>query len=120
MKGRNKIEISDLFRLDVHRVGDCKKSFGCNATLTFHKVFAGLSKVGVSWTHNHCLDSYASLSRRDASDAVKGWFMNELSKGVPAMQALRKYVIHLFEGGTECSADVVDILGDRYYIYDIC
>ena len=109
----NDIKKSDLFRHDVYRIGDSNLSFGCNATLTLHKVFAGLSKVAISWTHNHALDSYASLRKRDPSDAVKGWFMKQLSQGVPAMEALRKYVIHLFEGGTECSTTVVDILSDR-------
>ena len=109
----HEMQLSNVIRSDVHRVGDSKLSFGCSATLTFYKVIAGMAKFEIHWTHNHDLTSYASLSRRDSSAVVKGWFLNEFKKGVPAMQALRKYVHQLFEGETECSEIVVDIMSDR-------
>ena len=106
----------------TYRVGARDLSFGCEAKLTFRKVFSGSIVVQVEWCHNHNMDAFATKSRRDPSKCVKDWFIAECTKGVPAMKALRSYVEQIFLVPGVKDQGIAEMLADRflfhiYYIY---
>ena len=95
-------------------IGNSRLSFGCRAKLTFRKAVAGLIVVQVDWSHNHDVNAFATTRRRDPAMFVKTWFVNEYSKGVPPMKALRSYISQVIE---ECGTKgrvIANVLADRY------
>ena len=112
-KSTEKIHIGKYDIDNYFRLGTSNKSFGCEAVLTFSKVFAGESTVEVKWKHNHDLQSFASRSRRDPASFVKEWFVSEYAKGTPPMKALRAYIDELFGHSNVSSREVVQIMSDR-------
>jgi len=101
-------------------IGKNRLSFGCRATLTFHKVLAGRIVVQVLWSHNHDLNAFATMRRRDPAKFVKDWFLKEYSKGVPAMKALRLYVHHMIEESGSKAGVVAKVIADRWMSYRVC